>query len=480
MDSPTFAFNTRLEGIPADRLLEALSRIHPWILVIDEQRRVLWVSEGLSDLDGLDDFRPGVDARSFLSRLPRPEQVFPLRSSLRGRSHLESVPLELRASDGRPIDVDLDLVRIDSEAGDLLFVIATESTAKVESGLDAEIVELVPEALLAIDAAGFVRRANAAACRLLEVEAEQILARPVTTLLAQGVQDLESLTSLLTGPTCVESASLELRGASGEQATLEATVRPLSDGHLALLLRRPGQADSVDLQRAHDELEHCIGGLAHDLRSPLVSLLGFSRLLRQDYESVLDDTGRHFVDRIETAARSMESLIHDLLELARISEPEVEPIPVDPSRVIAEVASALAPRLEEAGIELVVPESSELRVHCERPRLYQVFSNLIGNAVEHMGPMAHPRIEVRVDSNESGHEIVVSDNGRGIDPADHGRIFEIFQSLGKRSARHGTGMGLAIVKKIAEKRGGRVWVESDSGKGARFHVSFPTPQASAP
>ena len=475
MDSPTFAFDTDLDGIPAQRLLEALGRIHPWILVIDDQRQVLWASEGLSELEGLHDFRPGVDALSFVSRLPKPEQVFPLRTSLRGRTHLESVPLELRGGDGRPIDVDLDLVRIDSEDGDLLFVIASEHTAKVDSGLDAELVEMVPEALLAVDAAGFVRRANAAACELLEVSADQIVARPVTTLLAQGVQDLESLTALLTGPARPDTATLDLRSTSGETTRLEASVRPLSDGHRVVLLRPAGEADAAsELQRAQDELEHCIGALAHDLRSPLVSLLGFSRLLRQDYEAVLDDTGRHFVDRIENAARNMESLIHDLLELARIGEPEREPLPVDPARVIAEVASELAPRLEEAGIALVYPKTTDTRIYCERPRLYQVFSNLIGNAVEHMGPTTHGRIEVEVRQDEDGHEILVSDNGRGIAPEDHERAFEIFQSLGKRAGRSGTGMGLAIVKKIAEKRGGRVWIESEPGRGARFHVTFPT------
>jgi signal transduction histidine kinase len=103
-----------------------------------------------------------------------------------------------------------------------------------------------------------------------------------------------------------------------------------------------------------------------------------------------------------------------------------------------------------------------------------VFSNLIGNAIDHMGPRAGARIEVEVSESGDGHEIVVRDNGRGVKPADRRRIFEIFQSVGKRSdGCTGTVMGLAIVKKIVERRGGSVWVESSPTGGASFHATFP-------
>ena len=112
-------------------------------------------------------------------------------------------------------------------------------------------------------------------------------------------------------------------------------------------------------------------------------------------------------------------------------------------------------------------------VYCDRTRIYQVFSNLIGNAIHHMVPCAHPRIEVEVLEDEEFHRIVVRDNGRGIAPAHHERIFEVFQSLGARSdGSRGTGIGLAIVRKIAETHGGRAWVESEPGHGATFHVTL--------
>ena len=253
-------------------------------------------------------------------------------------------------------------------------------------------------------------------------------------------------------------------------------MTPLPGGARAVVLRDVTEQREAEqrLRKANEELEHCIGAIAHDLRSPLVGLLGFSRLLRQDYEDSLDETGHHFLDRIEQAARTMEALIHDLLELARIGEAGERPVLVDPREVLLQLAAELKPRLEAAGIELVLPSGLVSRVYCDRSRMYQVFSNLIGNAIDHMGPRRDARIEVSIDEDERQHEIVVADNGRGIDPSHRERIFEVFQSIGTRSdGRRGTGMGLAIVKKIVERRGGRIWVESEPGRGARFHLTLP-------
>jgi signal transduction histidine kinase len=229
----------------------------------------------------------------------------------------------------------------------------------------------------------------------------------------------------------------------------------------------------ADLLRTNDELEHCITSLAHDLRSPLVALLGFSRLLRQEYGEAIGDTGRHFVDRIEEAGRTIENLVHHVLELSRAGQPGERTALVDPREVLAQLRAELKPRLEEAGIELVLPEPAPPLLSCDRTRLYQLFSNLIGNAIEHMGAPPDPRIEVSVEEQDDAHLIVVRDNGRGIDPAHRERIFEPFQSFAVTGRSRGAGMGLAIVKKIVEKRGGRIWVETEVGSGTAFHIRLP-------
>jgi PAS domain S-box-containing protein len=465
-----------ISAVPIRRIFDALARIHRWVLVLDEQRHVVWSSDALRELPGMGDLAIGVDARNFLAKLPKPEQVFPLRSDMRERTQLTGSPLELRVAGGRVIPVDIDLVRVDSADGDFLIVIATEHVDPTGDGLEARLLDVLPDAVLAVDAGGFVRRANRAALRLLEASSDQVIARSVTALLAKGADQIDALATALQGAPRKAIGELTRRARSGRVSTLEVTVTPLSGGARAVVLRDVTEQREVEqrLRKANEELEHCIGAIAHDLRSPLVGLLGFSRLLRQDYEDSLDQTGHHFLDRIEQGARTMEALIHDLLELARIGEAGERPVLVDPREVLAQLAAELKPRLESAGIELVLPSNLVSRVFCDRSRMYQVFSNLIGNAIDHMGPRRDARIEVLIDEDESQHEIVVADNGRGIDPSDRERIFEVFQSIGTRSdGRRGTGMGLAIVKKIVERRGGRIWVESEPGSGARFHLTLP-------
>jgi signal transduction histidine kinase len=165
-------------------------------------------------------------------------------------------------------------------------------------------------------------------------------------------------------------------------------------------------------------------------------------------------------------------LIHDLLELSRIGQPGEQKAFVNPATVLHQLHAEFKQRLEAAGIELELPQDPPL-VFCDRTRLYRVFSNLIGNAIDHMGACEQPRIAVSIVEEGDVCHISVSDSGRGIDSKHHEQIFEAFQSLGPSGdGRTGAGIGLAIVKKIAEAHGGRVWLDSRSGCGTTFHVTF--------
>jgi PAS domain-containing protein len=183
----------RLAAVPVERILEALSRIHRWMLVVDEQRHVIWMSDALREIPGIESFSIGDDARAFLAKLPRPQQVFGLRSGMIDRRQLRGFPLEISGPDGERTSIDLDLLRIGSDAGDLIAVVATEREPIASGGFDAELVEAMPDAVLAVDEGGFVRRANAAACHLLDCSSDEILARPLTALLAGGAEEIESL-----------------------------------------------------------------------------------------------------------------------------------------------------------------------------------------------------------------------------------------------------------------------------------------------
>jgi signal transduction histidine kinase len=227
------------------------------------------------------------------------------------------------------------------------------------------------------------------------------------------------------------------------------------------------------LEQKNEELETCVRSVSHDLRSPLVSLLGFSRLLRDDYREVLDETGNHFLDRIERAGRHMEQLLHDMLELSRIEATPHSRVHVNPTPILQQLFSELKKQLDEKNIELHLPEDPPT-VLFDRTRLYQLLSNLIGNAVAHMGEGPTRRIDVEIETLSDGWQISVGDTGPGIATEDHDRIFEAFQTAGSPDgSEKKSGLGLAIVKKIVEAHSGRVWVESEPDAGARFCVWLP-------
>jgi len=341
------------------------------------------------------------------------------------------------------------------------------------------ILDAAQEAVLAVDCDGFVTYANPAVESLLGCPGEEIVGKLVSAYV-RNAADLYRFAAVLRPGAAPFTQDIELRRKDEAvvRVSLTASGLALPDGaHAGAVLvlhdvteRRRSEAE---LSRKNVELEHYVHTVSHDLRSPLLALLGFTRLLRQDYSERLDDKALHFLDRIEQAGRTMETLTNDLLELSRIGERSERKALVDPLRVLSIVQAELKPRLEERGVTLVLPESAPL-VLCDRTRLYQVFANLLCNALDHMGPVDDPRITIDVAETLDGHVISVADNGRGIEPELHERIFEIFQSVGLRSdGRRGTGVGLAIVRKIAETHGGRVWVESRPDAGSTFRLLLP-------
>jgi two-component system sensor kinase FixL len=464
----------------ARKLVELLSRIHPLILVYDARGVVRWTSDDFGSMCSDARTAVGQPLRALLPKLPQGEQLEELRSRFEERGFLPNVRLDLEAPDGARRPLEVSVLPLPESEGEVLFAVIARPGDAPDQPLreDARsILESAPDAILAVDPHGFVRYANAALARLVVEAPENLRNRPLA-LLAADSRDIQRLLAPLGGDGPSGELELRLRRSEGGPVPVSVTVSPYrspdgSPGGAILCIRdATAQRRQNELARRNDELEHCVQTLAHDLRSPLVALLGFSRLLRQDYADQLDDTGAHFIDRIEQAGRTMEALIHDLLELSRIGQPGERPSMVDPRAVLLQLHAEVKPRLEAAEIELILPADPPL-VFCDRTRLYQVFSNLLGNAIHHMGPCDAARLEVEVVEEDEFHRISVRDNGRGIGPEHHQRIFEVFQSMGSRQdGSRGTGIGLAIVRKIAETHGGRAWVESEPGHGATFHVTL--------
>jgi light-regulated signal transduction histidine kinase (bacteriophytochrome) len=224
------------------------------------------------------------------------------------------------------------------------------------------------------------------------------------------------------------------------------------------------QADALQAKNA--ELDSFAYAVSHDLKAPLVTLQGMAGLLLEDCADALGDEGRHYLARMTATVGQMETLIADVLALARIGREGRATEVVSLDEVLDVVLERLAGPIRARGVAVTRRPLGRVRV--VRTQAEQLFMNLVGNAVKYLGETAAPAVEI----GRTEEELYVRDNGIGIDPAYHARIFETFQRL-KDIEVEGTGVGLAIVKKIVEAAGGRLRVESAAGAGAAFFFTWP-------
>ncbi len=225
------------------------------------------------------------------------------------------------------------------------------------------------------------------------------------------------------------------------------------------------------LARSNNDLQQFAYIASHDLQQPLRTIASFSELLQKRYGDQLDEKANHFIDTVVAASTRMSAMIRDVLTYSRELEPG-NPVftSVDTKSVVDGVLSDLSAAIEESGADVVVANLPS--VQAERTGLLHVFQNLISNAIKYRGSDP-PRI--RVAAQQQGTEWIfsVSDNGKGIEPADREVVFGLFKRIG-RNDQAGTGIGLALCKKIIERLGGRIWVEPGETSGSVFKFTIPT------
>lgn len=226
----------------------------------------------------------------------------------------------------------------------------------------------------------------------------------------------------------------------------------------------------LNLQRSNRELEDFAYIASHDLREPLRMVTMFSELLRERYRGKLDKDADEFIDYIVQGGMKMDALISDLLDYSRVTTRAKPFGPVRMGEVLSEVERTLSPAIRENAA--VVRSGNLPEVVADRSQMVQVFQNLIGNAIK-FRTKEPPEIEISAEQQEDETVFAVKDNGIGIDPEFHKKIFEIFERLHSGTEFPGTGIGLAISKRIVERHGGRIWVESAEGKGSTFFFSIP-------
>jgi len=220
------------------------------------------------------------------------------------------------------------------------------------------------------------------------------------------------------------------------------------------------------------ELDDFTYTVSHDLKEPLRGVKAFSKLLIEDYSAKLDDEGKVYVKTISDASSRMARLIEDLLNLSRIGRIKNIEQGIDLNELLIDVKKNLAYALEERKAGLTIKPDFP-KVSCDKIRISEVFSNLVSNAVKYTKKDARPVVEIGWSDKKDFYEFYVKDNGIGIEKQYYDRIFQIFQRLHAKDEYEGTGAGLTIVKKIVENHGGKIWVESEAGRGSTFYFTLP-------
>jgi PAS domain S-box-containing protein len=348
--------------------------------------------------------------------------------------------------------------------------------------------------LLLVDDAAVVRYANAAISTLLGWDPKEVVGEPLARLFP--AEDGPRLTALLVPrpphepPTVAE---LPGRRKDGSSLLLQLVVQSARwEGRLVwgLLLQDLEEREKLvaalvargaELARSNRELEQFTYIASHDLQEPLRMVGSYTQLLQRRYADRLDSDAKEFLAYAQEGATRMRDLIDDLLAYSRVGSRPGAFQPIDLATLLARVLSNLRGAIEQSGGTVTLGTLPHL--DGDPTQLAQVFQNLIGNALKFHGP-APPHVTVSAERDGANWRFAVKDDGIGIPPEYQDRIFVIFQRLHSREEYPGTGIGLAIVRKVIERHGGRIWVESSGtpGEGTTFFFTLPVerPRAKAP
>ncbi len=276
-------------------------------------------------------------------------------------------------------------------------------------------------------------------------------------------------------PRWLSSTKVPLHDPQGEVAGLVGISRDITERMQAAAaieqLNKELEQRAAQLALANQELESFSYSVSHDLRAPLRAIDGFSQALLEDSADRLDQAGQDYLRRVRGAAQRMALLIDDLLQLSRVSRAELARAPVDLSALAAGVAAELQARQPERTVEFVI--GAGLTAWGDARLLRVALENLLGNAWKFTSRQPAARIEFGAIEQDGRPAFLVRDNGAGFDMAYAQRLFGAFQRLHSASDFPGTGVGLATVKRIIRRHGGRIWAEAAPGQGATFYFTLP-------
>ena len=279
--------------------------------------------------------------------------------------------------------------------------------------------------------------------------------------LAQSFNHL--LARLQESTTSRESLQIEVRERTAAQIALQNKASEL-------------EVLTQDLRRSNQELERFAYIASHDLQEPLRMVGSYTQLLKRRYGGQLDDDADEYIEFAVDGAKRMQALLNDLLQYSRVGSSDKELQTTDTATVVAAARDNLCRMIEDTGAQVIIDIDLPI-VHGEEVQLIQLFQNLIANAIKFHGESS-PRVSVSATRQDDGYwRFAVRDNGIGISAEYNEKIFEVFQRLHGIDQYPGTGIGLAVCKRVVECHGGKIWVESNPGHGANFYFTLQSAEA---
>lgn len=342
----------------------------------------------------------------------------------------------------------------------------------------AAIVESSQDAILSQGRDGRIQSWNRGAARMFGYAMDEIVGRECDVLVSASVRaELAAARERALRGEVTEELVSEWVRSDGSHLAVAVTISPFMNHEgevsgLSLIARDISalRAKTIELQRSNEELEQFAYVASHDLQEPLRMVVNFMGLLKRTHAPALDDTANKYIDFAVDGAQRMKQLIDALLQFSRVDARGESFAPVRLQDSFDNVVHTMPLLVEESGAKIERDPLPE--VWGDHAQLEQVLQNLVANAIKFRGERP-PEIRVRCKEHSNHYEISVADNGIGFDPRYADRIFAMFQRLHDRQAYPGSGIGLAIAKRIVSRHGGRIWAESVPGEGSVFTFTLP-------
>lgn len=423
------------------------------------------------------------------------EEFERIQVQLRSGRAVEPIETVRLAKDGRQRHVSLSVSPVRSMSGELTGASEISRDITLQKQADAMFrlaVEASPAAMLMVDEEGKVALANAETLEMFGYDHEEIIGKPVEVLLPERFRaGHPALRQRFLGEPSkrMMGGGRDLYGLrrDGSEFPVEIGLNPIETPAGPMILsvvvditERKRAAEELErrtaeLQRSNAELQQFAYVASHDLQEPLRMVSSFCELLKDRYGERLDGDAVEFIDFAVDGARRMRQLINDLLDYSRLQTREAPLTSVSAQAALDGALLNLTEAIREVDAEIEVHELPQ--VLGNMGQLTRLFQNLIGNALKFRRPDARPKVQISAQADGLQCEFTVRDNGIGIDPKQTEQIFGVFQRLHTRDEYPGTGIGLAVCKRIVERHGGRIWAESAAGEGAVFHFTLKSPDA---